>query len=81
MCRILLMTEYQTIQNCPCEKDSRYFADGYLHFAKGCHLHPVPRRGDKTAAHEMAKQSAAIEIYIQSFSHGYLIAIKIQKSN
>jgi len=29
----------------------------------------------------MAKRSAAIEIYIQSFSHGYLIVIKVQKTN
>ena len=68
------------ILNYRCEKDSLYFADGYLHFAKGCHLHLVPRRGDKTAALEMAMQSAAIKIYIQSFSPGYLIAIKVQKS-
>jgi len=29
----------------------------------------------------MAKQSATIRIYIQSFSHGYLTAIKIQKTD
>ena len=74
------MFEYQTILNYLCEKDNLYFADGYLHFAKGCHLHLVPRLGDKTAVHEMAKQSAAIKIYVQSFSPGYLIAIKVQKS-
>ena len=68
------------IQNCLYEKDNRYFVGGYLHFAKDFHLHPAPHRGGKTAVHEMAKQSAAKRIYIQSFSHGYLIAIKIQKN-
>jgi len=76
-----LMIKCQTIRNCQCEKDNQYFVDGYLHFAKDYHLHPAPHRGDKTAVHEMAKRSAAIKIYIQSFSPGYLIAIKVQKSN
>ena len=74
------MFEYQTILNYLCEKDNLCFADGYLHFAKGYHLHLGPRRGDKTAAHEMAKQLAAKKVYIQSLSPGYLIAIKVQKS-
>ena len=81
MCRILLNIEYQTIRNCRCEKDNQYFAAGYLHFAKNYPLHLSPLLGDKTAARGMAKQSAAKKICLESFSHGYLIAIKVQKSN
>ena len=75
------MIGYQKILNFLYEKGSLYSVGGYLHSAKNYPLHLSPRRGDKTAALEMAKQSAAIKIYIQSFSPGYLIAIKVQKSN
>ena len=75
----LLLKEYQTILNYLFEKGSQYFVAGYLHFAKDYLLHPAPRRGDKTAVREMAKQAAANTQYALRLSTGYLTLFQCTK--
>ena len=68
------------ILNYRCGKDNLCFAAGYSRFAKDCPFHLSPLRGDKTAVRKMAKQSAAIKVFAQRFSIGYLTLSKYNNS-